>query len=182
MKKNIIYYGHEMNSDQAALLQQAGYRVTAVTVPPIPKGKPVQLIWLSHVLEHSSSYIKAKQMLLACYNRLDNGGYVVIIAPDIHHWKEYFWSADWSHGFPTSMPRVEQLLNETGFSVYRTMHHTCTTTNSFFAWFLSLFFRIFIPINFFDYIFKCFFKKTFCHSFLYIFGLRQIYVIGKKPD
>lgn len=178
-KKKINYYGYEINTRQAELLQKTGYRVTAATIPPIPQGEPVQVIWMSHVLEHAVSYKEAKNMLLACYDRLDRDGYVVIIGPDLFHWKIEFWSCDWSHGFPTTLNRVEQLLNETGFSVFKSMHHACTLTNSFCAWFFSCFFRLF-PINLIDYIFVKLTKRTLYHSFMHVFGLRQIYIIGKK--
>lgn len=178
-KNKINYCGYEMNQAQAALLKEKGYNVNAAIVPPIPLGEPVEVIWLSHMLEHASSYPDARQILLSCFERLDPGGYVVIIGPDIHHWKTEFWDCDWSHGFPTSLNRVEELLNETGFSVHKSMHHTCTLTNSFFAWFLSIFFRL-MPINFFDWIFYKLTKINLCHRFMHVFGLRQIYVIGKK--
>jgi hypothetical protein len=142
----------------------------------------VQVIWLSHVLEHASNYIEAKAMLAACHDRLDAGGYVTIIAPDIHHWKEEFWSVDWSHGFPTSLNRVEQLLSETGFLIHRSLHHTFTVTNPMGAWSISMLFRWLLPVNLLDYFFQKLTGRRFCHAFMSVFGLRQIYIIGKKKS
>jgi len=173
------YCAVEMNAHQTDFLQKEGFDVVSATIPPIPAGKPVQLIWLSHVLEHAASYTEAKAMLSACYDRVDKDGYVVIIGPDIHHWKTEFWDCDWSHGYPTSLIRVEQLLSETGFSVYRSMHHTSSMTNSFFAWAISVLFRL-VPMQLLDYFFYKKLKWRPCHSFMHQFGLRQIYVIGKK--
>jgi hypothetical protein len=179
-QQQIVYHGLEMNVEQAQLLQHAGHNVLPAIIPPIPAGEPVQLIWLSHVLEHAADYKEAKAMLSACHERLDANGYVVIIAPDIHHWREEFWSIDWSHGFPTSVNRVEQLLSETGFAIHKSMHHTFTVTNSFAAWLLSWSFRIFVPINLLDYFFKKWTGRQFAHAFMSVFGFRQIYVIGTK--
>lgn len=178
-ENKITYCAVEMNLQQAVVLQQAGYDVIVGTIPPIPEGKPVQIIWLSHVLEHVTSHTDAKEMLLACYQRLDKEGYVVIIGPDVYHWKADFWGCDWSHSYPTSLPRVEQLLNETGFSVEQSMHHTATITNSFVAWLISILFR-FMPMDTMDLFFYKKFKWRPCKSFMHKFGLRQIYVIGKK--
>jgi hypothetical protein len=179
-QKKLAYYGLEMNVEQANLLCLAGHQVLPATIPPIPAGEPVQVIWLSHVLEHASSYVEAKQMLMACHDRLDAGGYVTIIAPDIHHWKEEFWSVDWSHGFPTSLNRVEQILSETGFSIHRAMHHTFTVTNPLGAWSISMLFRWCLPVNLLDYFSAKVTGRRFFHAFMSVFGLRQIYVIGRK--
>ena|SRR3990167_5131007 len=178
-KDGITYAGHEMNIEQAHRLQQSGYDVTPATVPPIPAGKPAHIIWLSHVLEHAATYLDAKAMLLACYNRLETNGHIVIIAPDIHHWKAEFWSVDWSHGFPTSINRVQQLLNEVGFSVDQTLHHTCTCTNPLIAWLLSHAFRL-LPVTLIDLILHKITGRDYCHSFMGTFGLRQIFLIGRK--
>jgi hypothetical protein len=179
-QKKISYNGHEMNVEQANLLQLSGHQVSPATIPPIPAGEAAHIIWLSHVLEHASNYTEAKEMLLACHQRLEPEGYVVIIAPDIYHWKEEFWSLDWSHGFPTSLVRVEQLLNETGFTVFQSMHHTFTVTNALGAWFISTFFRFCLPKNILDYFFHRWTGHRFCNAFMSVFGLRQIYLIGKK--
>lgn len=179
-QKKITYQGVEMNVEQAQLLQSSGHKVFAATIPPIPAGDAVQLIWLSHVLEHAASYPEAKKMLQACHDRLDEKGYVIIIAPDVLHWKEEFWSVDWSHGFPTSLNRVEQLLSETGFSIHKSMHHSFTLTNTFLAWFISVSFRLFFPVNLLDYFFRRYKNRQFAHAFMSVFGLRQIYLIGQK--
>jgi len=179
-EKQIEYCGHEMNTGQTSHLRSLGYEITQATIPPIPSGSPVQVIWLSHVLEHAKDYQEARQMLIACHDRLDAEGYVVIIAPDVHHWKSDFWSVDWSHGFPTTLNRVEQLLNDTGFTIRKAVHQTCTVTNPFFAWFISLAFYYLIPCNLLDYIFKKLGGRDFASSFMHVFGLRQIYLIGQK--
>jgi len=179
VEDNMTYRAIEMNEQQAAFLQNEGYHVIPATVPPIPAGEPVQVIWLSHMLEHVASHSEAKALLLACYDRIDADGYVVIIGPDVYHWKADFWGCDWSHGYPTSVFRVEQLLNETGFSLHQSMHHTATITNSFFAWLISVLFR-FAPMDTLDFMFYKKFKWRPCQAFMHKFGLRQIYVIGKK--
>ena len=179
-RSQIEYYGLEMNENQAKALTLQGHNVVASTVPPIPQGEPVQVIWLSHMLEHANTFSEAKTIIQACYDRLDPQGYVVIIAPDIKHWGEEFWSMDWSHGFPTTVNRVEQLLNDSGFKISRSMHHTCTFTNPFLAWSLSWMFRIFMPINLLDFCFLKFVGRQYAHAFMSVFCWRQIFVVGCK--
>jgi hypothetical protein len=179
-RSHIDYYGLEMNETQAQALTLQGHNVAAATVPPIPKGGPTQVIWLSHMLEHANSYSEAKTIIQACYDRLDPAGFVVIIGPDILHWREEFWSIDWSHGFPTTINRVEQLLNETGFKIFRSMHHTFTVTNPLVAWFLSWMFRALLPINLLDFCCKKFTGRQYAHAFMSVFGWRQIFVVGSK--
>ena len=169
-----------MNKEQALDLSKLGYNITPATIPPIPPGPPAHVIWLSHVLEHAATYREAKEMLHACYDRLEPDGYVVIIAPDILHWKGEFWSVDWSHGFPTSLNRVEQLLHETKFTVHKSIHHTFTQTNPILAWGLSSLFRLLLPIYFLDFFSQKVFKRKLGQSFMGVFGLRQIFIIGRK--
>jgi len=179
-QQKITYQGLEMNKEQADSLKAAGHNITPATIPPIPAGETAHVIWMSHILEHATTYTQAKDMLLACHERLDTDGYVVIIAPDLYHWKERFWSWDWSHGFPTTVSRVEQLLHETNFSVHCSMHHTFSITHPAAAWFISTFFRFCLPVGLIDYFFQRYTGHRFCQAFMSVFGLRQIYLIGKK--
>lgn len=178
-KKDIDYIGHELNATQAATLNAMGYAVTQARIPPIPPGKAVQVIWLSHVLEHSSGFNEAKEILKACYERLDPEGYVVILAPDVLHWKMHFWSWDWSHGFPTTITRVTQLLNETGFVVIKATHHTATFTQPIVAWTLSLLFKL-VPVEALDYLCEKIIGRRLFQAFMSVYGYRQILLIGQK--
>lgn len=175
------YSGYEINIGQAEKLMEMGYNVEAATCPPMPQGDPVDIIWISHVLEHMSSFQKARELMISCNNRLSKNGYIVIIGPDLLHWKFSFWDRDWTHGYPTSKCNVEQLLNDTGFIVHKSMHHAFTVTNPLFAWAISRFFRLF-PGGLIDYFNLKIFKKTFFASFMNLFGLRQIYIIGQKRN
>lgn len=179
-RKKIAFTGIEMNQPQAQVLRQQGHEIITAKIPPIPAGEPVHVIWLSHMLEHATNYHEAREMLRACYERLTPNGYVVIIAPDIHHWKMDFWSVDWSHGFPTSTQRVEQVLHDAGFSVHKSMHHTLTITQPFLAWLSSTLLRLLIPVTLIDMFLDKTIKRKYAYSFMTVFGWRQIYLIGKK--
>ena len=176
-KGGIKYQGIELNGDQVLNLQNQGFNVLNTHVPPFPDGEDIDVIWISHVLEHANGYEHARDMLISAKERL-NKGYVVVIAPDYIKWKWNFWDGDWSHGFPTTKRRVTQLLNETGFNVIYSTYITGNQHSPLAVLFLDFFFSI-VPVDFIDLILKKLTGKTLCFSFMTVFGWRQIYLIGQ---
>ena len=179
-EKGVAYSGLEMNADQAAALRAEGLDVVAGSIPPFPEGKPAQVLYLSHVLEHASGFPQAKEMLNACHARLDPGGHVVIVCPDLLSWKEEFWGADWSHGFPTTLRRLEQIVAEAGFVLRDSRHHTAGLMNPALVFLATSLFRL-IPVHALDAVLKPLTGRPLCYSFMGIFGWRQLLVIAEKP-
>jgi SAM-dependent methyltransferase len=179
-KHEIAYAGLEMNAGAASKLRARGLHVTAATIPPFPVGESTDVVWMSHVLEHAPTFIAAREMLAGAYERLEAGGHLVVICPDLESWKEGFWSADWSHGFPTTLRRVKELVQECGFRVAYARHHTATVTNPFLMNLLTLVFS-WIPVRFGDWVMRLLTGHDFCHSFMTLCGWRQVYVVGQKP-
>ncbi len=177
--RGVAYRGLEMNRAQAERLRQQGLDVDAGAIPPFPADASADVIWLSHVLEHASGYPHAAEMLRACLQTLRPGGHVVVIGPDLLSWREAFWDVDWSHGFPTTAQRVEQLLLDVGFRDVEGRHHTATVASAPLAWLLAALFGL-VPYRFIDAVLARLTKRTFCQSFMAVFGWRQILVIGKK--
>ncbi len=174
------YTGVEMNENLTNELVGQGYNVICSTIPPFPDiENKVDIIWMSHILEHASDYMHARAMLQSAYEKLNSGGHIVIICPDILSWKNYFYDMDWSHGFPTSLKRVNQILNDVGFNIKLSKHHVASFTNDIVTTSLNILFKL-IPVKFFDGIFLKLFKKTYCSSFMSVFGWRQIIVIAQK--
>ena len=77
------YSGIEMNERLATNLQNEGFEVTCGVVPPFPNDNKVDIIWLSHVLEHCATYLEARDLIGKAYSALKPGGHIVIISPDI---------------------------------------------------------------------------------------------------
>jgi hypothetical protein len=176
----IAYQGLEMNAAQAASLRARGLEVVAGTIPPFPHGKPVQAIWMSHVLEHASSYREAREMLAAAHQRLDPGGYIVVIGPDILSSRGEFWNSDWSHGFPTSLRRLRELLLETGYQHVEVRHHVASIAQPFLCWLITNLFRL-IPYRLLDVLLERITGRSLAYSFMTVFGWRQVFGIGRKP-
>lgn len=149
-----------------------GFKVVVGCVPPIPaECGSFDTIWMSHVLEHAKDWMHAREMLQACFDALPAKGQVCVICPDIFSWGWHFFDGDWSHGFPSSLNRVTQILQDVGFHV-RGAHHTLTVRNPFLLDALvSL-----IPMRLID----AFLPKTYCHSFMTLMGWRQIMCVGTK--
>lgn len=179
-ERKLRWRGVEMNHAQAQALQAQGFEVDAGAIPPFPPGPPVDVIWMSHVLEHAPGYRDAFAMVSAAKERLEPGGRLVVIGPDVLSWRGEFWNCDWTHGFPTSLRRVEQLFGEAGLRVETARHHTATVATrgvaTLLGWILAA-----VPHNLLDALFTRLTGRTFAYAFMVLFGWRQILVVGRKP-
>jgi SAM-dependent methyltransferase len=173
------YSGVEMNECQALKLRAQGLDVVSGSIPPIPDGRPARIIWMSHFLEHAATFLEARQMVEEAYRRLEEGGYVIIISPDCHSWKNHFYDVDWSHGYPTALKRTEQLLQETGFAIFYSRHHTATFFHPIGVFFLTGVFRL-LPVKLLDVLAENFTGRPLVRAFMVLLGWRQIFVVGRK--
>jgi hypothetical protein len=80
------------------------------------------MIWMSHVLEHSPTWLAAREMVSTCRDLLSEEGFVVIVGPDALNWRREFWNVDWSHGYPTTIRNVSQLLNDVDLKKIKAQH------------------------------------------------------------
>jgi hypothetical protein len=81
------------------------------------------MIWMSHVLEHSPTWLAAREMVATCRDLLSEEGFVVVVGPDALSWRREFRNVDWSHGYPTTIRNVSQLLNDVGLKNVVARHH-----------------------------------------------------------
>lgn len=174
---NVKYQGIEANKEQVNTLNKLGYDVVCAMIPPFPGGEHVDIIWMSHVLEHADGYNHARNILIGAKNRLQNG-FVVIISPDFKIWKDEFYNSDWSHGYPTTIRRVSQLMIETGFEVHYSTYITATFVNPLPRSIIDIIFW-FIPVNLLDLLLEKIAGRPLVSSFMTYIGLRQIFLIGK---
>ena len=85
--------------------------------------KKFDLIWLSHVLEHSPTWVDARQLLSDVAGIMSPTGRIVIIGPDAQCWGREFWNIDATHGFPTTLRNVVQLADDVGLYVLSAKYH-----------------------------------------------------------
>ena len=177
--KTAGYSAIEMNAGNAERLRAAGFDVVNATVPPFPDGPPAGVVWMSHVLEHARDFVEARTMVSEAARRLAPGGWLVVIAPDVLSWKEHFFEVDWTHGYPTSLGRVEQLLRDAGFEVAFARHHTAGFLNPVAMFFATNLLRA-LPFDALDALTRPFTGRRLFFSFMSMMGWRQIFVAGRK--
>lgn len=141
------------------------------------------LIWLSHVLEHSPTWESARALLADLVPLLSPKGKIVVIGPDLLDWKMNFFDGDATHGFPTTIRNVAQLFSDVGLDVIDARHHR----GGFFSPLPKVFFKAttMLPYRTLDRIFSGNRAKT-GHGYLYswntVFGWRQIWVVGQRAQ
>lgn len=139
------------------------------------------LVWMSHVLEHSPTWVDARNMVHAARLLLADGGSLVVVSPDVLSWRREFWNVDWSHGYPTSVRNVAQLLSDVGFSDIVARHHrngSFSRGQRALMTVLSL-----IPHNLIDRVItpsRHAVGDGMMYSWKAVFGWRQIYVRGRR--
>lgn len=89
----------------------------------LASSKKFDLIWLSHVLEHSPTWVDARQLLSDVAGLLSPRSRIVIIGPDAQCWRREFWNVDATHGFPTTLRNVAQMAEDVGLSVEQARYH-----------------------------------------------------------
>lgn len=139
------------------------------------------VVWMSHVLEHSPSWLDARQMLASAFERLSHEGVVVVVSPDLLSLKREFWNSDATHGYPTTLKNVAQLLLDVGFGTVDAWHHRFGSRKTIWkmiAWVLCL-----TPHSVFDRILsneRYRLRDGLVYSWKTVFGWRQIMVIGRR--
>jgi hypothetical protein len=140
-----------------------------------------QVLQLSHVLEHSLTWLAAREMISTSKELLTENGFLVVVGPDALSWKKEFWNVDWSHGYPTTVRNVSQLFNDVGLFQISANHHRNGSFNLLVQVIFALLSKI--PHRIVDRVLTPSRSKIgdgFLYSWKAIFGWRQILVIGRK--
>ena len=174
------YAAVERNATNAEAMRARGFDVSCAAVPPFPAGAPADVVWMSHVIEHARDFVEAREIAGAAFRRLEPGGHVVVIAPDVLSWGAWFWEIDWSHGWPTSLGRIEQLLGDAGFRVVFARHTTAGVVSPVGSALLYGLFAL-VPFRLIDVLARALTGRRLALSFMSMFGWRHVYVIATKP-
>lgn len=177
-RSKIDYAAVDMSPAICAVARKLGFEITHSAFPPIPASAKFNVIWMSHVLEHARDWHAAREMASAAFEGLPTPGTFVVICPDIHSFREYFWM-DWSHGYATSAPRLSQLMHDVGFEDVSVKYSTFTVTNRPFRVLLDLMFY-FVPVGILDGALGFVGLRPYCSSFMTLFGWRHLVVIAKR--
>ena len=146
-----------------------------------PNLEKYDMIWMSHVLEHSPTWLAAREMLSTCQELLSDVGFVVIVGPDALSWRREFWNVDLSHSCPTTLLNVGQLCNDVGLKRITSHHHRGGSFNLLIR--MLYFILCLIPHRLVDKVLTPGRSKSghgLVASWKSIFGWRQIFVVAHK--
>jgi SAM-dependent methyltransferase len=144
-------------------------------------GREFDVIWLSHVLEHSPDWPSARKFLADLATLLAAGGHIVVVGPDYLSWKGNFFDGDATHGYPTTVRNVCQLFHDLNLHVMRTGHHRAGFFNPISRVIPCLF--TLLPYRLIDRVISGQRSRTghgFAYSWMTIFGWRQIFVVASR--
>lgn len=112
------YQALEPNQLQADALVQQGFEVLLAYVPPIPlQDEQYDAVVALNVLEHMPDFPTAIRFLSEMVRVVRPGGLVCINCPDLMAAQELFWDADYTHNFPVTMRRLQQMFNDQGLKI-----------------------------------------------------------------
>ena len=113
------YVAVEGSPALAEMLKLRGLEVHESYVPPLPSGVTGQFstCFLLHVLEHMPDYRAASQLFQQVHDALLPGGTFVVACPDFSSWGSDFYDCDYSHGFPLTRRRLNQIALDHDFEV-----------------------------------------------------------------
>lgn len=176
------YVGLDISPALAAEAVRRGFDVREGRVPPLPDelAGSVDVVWMSHVLEHARDWLEAREMVIAAKRALRPGGAVVVVAPDLLDSREEFWNGDWSHGFPTTARRCVQLMHDCGLRGVRWRHHRAGLFSPLPRAAAALVAKA-LPYRVID---RALARSPdpdtgFAYSYMTVFGWRQIMLVGR---
>lgn len=139
------------------------------------------VVWASHVLEHADDPSDARELVAKMKHRLREGGTLVIISPDFMSWGKHFFDVDATHGYPTTLRTVTQLVTDVGLEVIAARTHRFGGTGSLrriLAYLLTVIPTT--PIDFFLSPERRKFRDGPFASWKAVFGWRQILVVALR--
>ncbi len=137
------------------------------------------LVMSAHVIEHATNPYEARDWCAEMARVVRPGGYVLIVAPDVIDYKNYFWDLDWSHGYAPTPKRISQVFDDVGLepTFVGKMHLGRTGTG---AALVAHALAALIPTHLGDALTARLFGRPLV-SGLKIIMWGQVFVIGRKP-
>ena len=143
--------------------------------------KKFDLIWMSHILEHSPTWVDARNLLDNTRMLLAENGSIVVVGPDAIDWGRQFWNIDATHGYPTTLRNVIQLCDDVGLRTCIAKYHR----NASFGIFGRMIFALLssIPHMWVDHFLspsRARLGDGYLISWKAVFGWRQIFIMADK--
>lgn len=116
--KGYDYVGIEPNSKLAKQLSKFGKVYEQLTPPVDIKDKNFDVIYFSNVIEHIPQHL-AFDLLIDLHKYLKEDGYIVVISPNYLDMKKFFWDCDYTHIFPLTLRRFNQIMGDSEYDIKR---------------------------------------------------------------
>ncbi|NTV63541.1 MAG: class I SAM-dependent methyltransferase [Oscillochloris sp.] len=117
-KAGYTYAALDINLHLLHALQARSHSGVRALAPLLPVASgSYDIVFASHVIEHSPTYRDASAFLSELARTLATGGVVVLVAPDYLALREDFWNCDYSHGFVTTRRRLRQIMRDCGLEL-----------------------------------------------------------------
>ena len=118
------HIGLEANHRIAQQLRARGQWVSECRVPPVPLAAgSIDVVYASHVIEHARGPAEALALVQEAWRVLRPCGLLALAAPDYRAFGKLFWDVDYTHTFPVTDRRMQQLLRDGGFEIVKLAHY-----------------------------------------------------------
>ena len=156
--------------------------VLEVSLPLLPSrlNGSMDLVIASNVIEHASNGIEAREWISSILDTVKNGGFIVVVCPDIRDFKQYFWDIDWSHSFPTSTSNLVQIFEDLNCEVTMAKQFRLGSVNSLITS-VGFFLNTVIPTRILDFLGMLLVNKSLGRGIKAALIWSYSYVIVKKP-
>ena len=170
------YEFEDISTPVALSMQEKGYTMASST-----EFSAFDVVWASHVLEHAKDPSDARELVRQMKQRLREGGILVIISPDYMSWGKHFFDVDATHGYPTTLRTVTQLVKDVGLEVISARTHRCGGTGVLRRCLSCLLTTIpTTPIDFFLSPGRWKFRDGPFASWKAVFGWRQVLIVALR--
>ncbi len=117
-RRDLRYCALDVNARLLRSLSERGHSGVQARATHVPcANETFDIVFASHVIEHSPGYGDALAFLEEMRRVAKRGGLVAVIAPDYLALREDFWNCDYSHSFVTTRRRLRQMYHDVGLVI-----------------------------------------------------------------
>jgi len=120
VNENIRYIGLDINYNICHANNINNCPNIQARIPIIPLGdNRVDMIYMSHVIEHLGSYDVILEFFKEVTRVLKPDGHLILLFPDYLSWKQDFFDIDYSHNFPMTIKRLQNMAKDGALEICR---------------------------------------------------------------
>jgi SAM-dependent methyltransferase len=117
IEHGLKHHSIEPNLKMSKELSKLGSKVSTTIVPPIDHpDNTFNAVYYANLLEHMPSHENAMKLISESIRVLTPGGYICIASPESQTWGMEFFNCDYTHNYPTSQRRTEQMFQNFGIN------------------------------------------------------------------